>query len=853
MGYQDCLAKMVHKAGLVMSPEDAERAISKIDNIIQDMKASGELDVKNTFIDQVTGDQSFGKTAQLIIDQLNHEAKLKEYRAARVIITQNAKSMDYQQLRANGFTPYQSVKKMIQGEFRTRAFATENVIEGIRTKAYSELVDTWNSFGDKFAGFYQDPMKARLLLMEMNHEDSSKVAGSDPEMVRLAKKGAEAWHKTAEGLRQQFNFYGGDIGKRTDYDLPHDIHSQVKVAEVGREAWIQTVMPLLNRAKMTDALGRQLNDAQFKELLSASYDSISTNGLEGSEPGKFKGGTVASRHAQHRTLVFKDADSLINYMHLFSDKSFMDLVSSHVGAMSRDIGVIKDWSSNPYAVFRTLRDVAVKEETLLNPVNADKARQHGVELDMIFDTLTGKTRPVVNRNVAKTFDIARGLNVAGKLGSSMFSSLFGDRVMMQSMAWLNNMDSMQMYRNTLKAMADAGLRDDMRRAGFMPDYMRNALARFGEDMISNNAVDKLGNAVMRISLMNAVNEIPRGAFAMTLADTLGGMIRKFNTLADAHVEDVHVLDNYGITEADWKLWKLAKLEDWGDTGHNMLTPESISQIPDDVIKANFGDINAQMFKTEAIQRMLGIINTEAKNAVIEPGLQDKPLWLQGIGRGTFGGELVRSVWQFKSFPWAQFNRMVDIIASRPDGGKAKWIAGLILMQTMAGAMIQQTREVIAGKDPRNMNPMGENGAKFWGVSFIQGGALGIYGDFLYSFNQTRYGTGPLEIMAGPTLGTGLDFITSSMNAVSKASQGEDTHLLAKYLTIAKGMTPGGNLWYTKAAVDHILFQNLQEMLSPGYLSMMEARTQREYGQDWFWKPGEFTPERPPNLEEAWQQ
>jgi hypothetical protein len=39
--------------------------------------------------------------------------------------------------------------------------------------------------------------------------------------------------------------------------------------------------------------------------------------------------------------------------------------------------------------------------------------------------------------------------------------------------------------------------------------------------------------------------------------------------------------------------------------------------------------------------------------------------------------------------------------------------------------------------------------KFWGAAFLQGGALGIYGDFLYGINQTRYGSGPIEALAGP--------------------------------------------------------------------------------------------------------
>ena len=101
--------------------------------------------------------------------------------------------------------------------------------------------------------------------------------------------------------------------------------------------------------------------------------------------------------------------------------------------------------------------------------------------------------------------------------------------------------------------------------------------------------------------------------------------------------------------------------------------------------------------------------------------------------------------------------------------------------------------------------------------------------------------------AMPTIGSALDLITSTMTAAKNASEGKDTHLGAKYAQIAKGFLPGGNLWYTKAAMDHLIFQNVQEQLSPGYLGNMRNNTMKQYGQDWWWAPGEFTPERAPNM------
>ena len=144
-----------------------------------------------------------------------------------------------------------------------------------------------------------------------------------------------------------------------------------------------------------------------------------------------------------------------------------------------------------------------------------------------------------------------------------------------------------------------------------------------------------------------------------------------------------------------------------------------------------------------------------------------------------------------------------------------------------------------------------NDWKFWLASFIKGGSLGIYGDFLYSQSgTTRYGSGPLEVLAGPTIGAAADTVTALVKAGNATAKGEDTHLGANLLNIAKGFVPAQNLWYTRAATDHIIFQNAQEVLSPGYLANMRANSTRQFKQDWWWAPGELAPDRAPNAANA---
>jgi hypothetical protein len=343
---------------------------------------------------------------------------------------------------------------------------------------------------------------------------------------------------------------------------------------------------------------------------------------------------------------------------------------------------------------------------------------------------------------------------------------------------------------------------------------------------------------MRVTGMNAINDFRKGAFGASLMSAIGDQIAAGRRFSDLDGADIRTLKNYGITEADWQIWQQAQLQDIGHGNTHALTPEAISRIE---------GIDADA-KRNAIVKLLGAVNTEAEFAIVTPGWKERAAFYGDLQRGTVKGEIARSVLQFKSFPWAMFHRMADAVANKDTPvSKAAMTAYLVTATTLAGAMLIQTREMLSGKDPRDMlSP--ERAWKFWPAAFLQGGALGIYGDFLYSVNQTRYGSGPLEALAGPTVGPLLEMgLVQPLTAAKKAMEGKETHLGAQTLQDAKGFVPGGNIWYAKAAIDHLIWQQAMEALSPGYLSNIRSKTAKEYGQDWWWTPGETLPDRAPNL------
>lgn len=166
---------------------------------------------------------------------------------------------------------------------------------------------------------------------------------------------------------------------------------------------------------------------------------------------------------------------------------------------------------------------------------------------------------------------------------------------------------------------------------------------------------------------------------------------------------------------------------------------------------------------------------------------------------------------------------------------------MILGTTLMGAVGVQLNELLNGRDPLDMQQ-----PSFWGRAALKGGSLGFYGDFLQS-QSSQHGTSAFAGMLGPSLGLTEELLNLSQGNIIQALQGEDTHAGAEALRTLKGLTPGSSLWYAKGALDHLIFQQAQEMVSPGYLRRMEQRAQREFKQRYWWKPGTTEPQRAPDI------
>ncbi|EAA7895807.1 hypothetical protein DJ138_13220 [Salmonella enterica] len=779
---------------------------------------------------QMTDAERLRRAGQLAADELQQEAGLKRRRVALTIAAR-------QRLDAfiNG---YQGTDGKLGALNRTIAFSAdgksnflsvESRGKATRDYALSQIQEAFEAVDPRFFHLFEDEKGVRDLVFEIRGQDTGNIK---------AKKGAKAWADVTELLRRRFNDAGGDIGYLENWGIPQH-HSMEKVGRATREQWVSDVIGKLDRKYYIKEDGQLMSDAEVTAFLGEAYNTIATGGLNKlSDSGMRLSGARANRGNASRQIHFKDADSYLEYQRQYGDRSLWEVMVGHLEGISKDIALVETYGPNPDHVFRAILDEVTAETATVNPQRTGQVKRMANSTENLYNFISGKTQPIANPHIAQWSDNIRNWLVASRLGSALLAS-FSDLGTMYLSAKVTNLPMNQLFRNQLEAM-DPTNRTELaraRRAGLAMESLLGSVNRWAMDNMGPSKARWAATAVMRASGLTAWSDAHKRAYGVTMMGSLGEVVSRSPDLRSLDGGDFRILKSKGITEQDFSVWKLADQEDWGKGNNTMLTPESIMRIPDDAVK-HLGA--PERVKFEAMRKLLGAVAEEVDMAVITPGAREKMITGGGLQRGTWKGELVRSVFLFKSFPISVVMRHWSRAMGMPSaGGRAAYIATFIASTTILGALSQQLNDMASGRNPRDM--AGEDAAKFWLGALLKGGGLGLYGDFLLS-DHTRYGSGALASMLGPVAGLVDDVIKIGQGIPLNAVEGKSEQTGGDLVKLGKGLTPGANIWYLKAALDHMIFNQMQEYFSPGYLRKMEQRSKKEFNQTYWWRPQDVTPQ-----------
>jgi len=786
----------------------------------------------------LSNDARMAEAGKLAAQEIAGEAALKKQRVALQAASVQRIGASITDMRTRGISGLDALDRVIafHADGKSNVVSIESQSKAIERDALRQMIDTLEASNPKWFGLFENQQGVEAIV--------KAIFGETKDIAPEAIQGAKEWAKVTTALRERFNRAGGDIGELEDWGLPHH-HSQSKIAQAGRDQWVTDTLPLLDREHYFNEDGTRMSDAQLTDFLKEAWTTIATGGANKLTPGGPKvSGARANRGNESRQIHYKDAQSYLDYQAKYGERSLYEVLISHIAGVSKDIGLVETFGPNPDNAFRYWRDSLVQEGKLAEPTKVGKVDERAIRSQNLYNEVAGKTLPVASRHLAETFDTLRNWMVASRLGSAVITS-FSDDATLYLTGHLNNLPQMKLVANELAALNPANRIEERMalRAGLAMNTLISSLNRFGQQGLGAAFSRRLANTVLRASGLNAMTEARKRAFGVTMLSSLGSVTKEHARLGDLDAADHRILLSKGLTETDWSVWRAAQLEDWGGGNSTMLTPESIYRIPDAKLAA-LG--NPTQLKEQAVTKLLGIVLEESDVAVIEPGAADRAVTGANLQRGTWKGELTRSFFLFKSFPLAMISRHWARGMGLPNiGGRAAYIATLLAATTVAGMVSLQIGEVLKGRDPRTLNPAAKGGLRNWMAAMLKGGSLGIYGDFLFS-DATQHGQSPFATLSGPVLGTVEDVANLTQGNIIQAAQNKKTNAGAEMVRFVKGNTPGASLWYAKAALDHMVWNQLAEYYSPGYLAKMRGKTQQDFGQKYWWEPQNALPERAPD-------
>jgi|21_taG_2_1085346.scaffolds.fasta_scaffold00850_9 hypothetical protein len=699
--------------------------------------------------------------------------------------------------------------------------ASDNVYykaRGLVGGFHSQIADVMNDLRTKKAGLTQDTELARNTVLEIQGKSTGDA---------VAKKHAQSVTKMFDSVREMSNAAGSDI-KRLDNWFPHKWNAE-RTAAISKEDWVEEMFPLMDRAKMKNDLELPLNDTELRDLLAASYDTITTNGMNKIEAGTMGKRSFANRHQEHRVLLFKDPDMWMKVNDKYGENNFYTTITDHIESMSLEIALLEKMGTNPEVEFRYFMDLARAEEKIRNrgKVKFKDGLDTGFA-EAIWSVTTGKVNQAGQPWLGLKLQQARAIQVATDLGSAMLSSI-ADLPSVAITAKFNGLPVSRVMKKAVKVMASNKQKVQAIRMGLVADAFTSRAGganRFadinGEDWTTTAA-----DFTLRASGLAPWTDSLRTAYGMVAFEMIADMSSK--SYAQLPKSFKAGLKRYDISPEDWNVIRdtgMAKFE--GEDYFALTNMTDRTDISADVANK----LNAK------VQRM---INTETDYAVLMPDDRMRAIVTGGRAKGTAGGEIFRNVFMYKTFPMLVIaNHLYRGFTQEGLKSRVSYLAQLTVGSIIFGAMALQLKDLSRGRELRDMSTK-----EFWGAAYMQGGGAGIYGDFLFE-DQNRYGGGLWQTLASPMIGTIEDLLKLTVGQVQEMSQGKDTNVGRDISEFVSRHTPvASSLWYTRALLEHGLFETLQKMIDPkaqkSWKRKMKSR-KKNYDQGYWWKMGELTPE-----------
>ncbi|HEY6872795.1 MAG TPA: hypothetical protein VI298_08730 [Geobacteraceae bacterium] len=706
--------------------------------------------------------------------------------------------------------------------------------------------------------------------------DIIKKVGHDPDKATPAERLAYAF-RTVENrviarkneaganiqylqghLPQQWNakdvrFYGLGARDKAEFLNPWlSPERRNRLQAKAQEAWTDFMMERIDRSKYANPdTGGLLDDGELRDVFRSVWRTIATNGLVKDVEVAGEKPALADILGAHRDIHFRDAEGFLDANRAFGAKGLFEAMVGNTRRHATDIAMMETFGPDTDAGFETgtrYAQQAQAEETM----DGTKGRRRN---EVMYQELTGVANmPTEERFalISSFMQATRNYISAAKLGMLPLS-MVSDFAIFRTVAQSDGFGAGETIRMMLKMLNPLDEADRVlarRHAIFTQSVVNDVLMRYGAEQGAGFS-RKVADFTVRYSGAEFLHNSLKQAFQLLI----GSHTHDFRDTAFDALEPRYkrMLERYGIDEENWNIIRTA--EPVEIAGQNVVTPWTVARAhaPEQNLDPGFRSADLDKIGRQKVQeaaaRFGAMLSEEGDTAMITPGLRTNATLKGATHPGEVTGELARSFALFKSFSFAMVQKIWPrIMEEGTAGGRAGMAAQFALAMMVTGAISIQLKEIAKGRNPRSMADPG-----FWGAALLQSGGMGIFGDFLLQ-DANRFGGGLADTIAGPVVGLANDVRKLTVGNAETAWEGKhDPNFIPEAIQFAKNYAPAMNLWYTRLALDHLLFFHAQEAANPGYLRRMRRKVERENDQTFWYAPEDNMPGGAPDVSELFKR
>lgn len=724
------------------------------------------------------------------------------------------------------------------------------------------------------------------------------------EVSKPAQVIADAIRPALNLAKDRLNSAGARIADATDY-VTHTSWNprQLRLAagkgatlDEAFEAWWARERPRMSLKtfehltpepdEMPDVAEKRFGRSVYDATVSGVHMVSGTAGLPddgvGYVPPAYEGTfNLGRRSSQERVVFWKDARSWADHMREFGggDSIYAQAMRS-LDVAGRRVSLMEKLGTNPEGNFNSIvRAVREKYRTDLDGLQKfDREVSGGLAgpgLKTTLDYLTGKANMPASAEWADRINQLLTWEATSKLGGVSVTHLTAAPMTVSSEMVHHGVSRLETIGNVLKAIVtgrgSAERQEALAEAGaYSQGYNLQIGSKLQQDRGVPGYISWGATQFMRLTgLDHFIGRLQADGVKSILMTKLGRNVAKaFDELDPAQA---NIMRRYGLGPEEWDLLR-ATPQELAIDGQRYLTPRAASLVNDASVipllqkrgllaagaDAESTASAVQRFKWELSDKYLMYLNDAAERATVTPGVREQAIALRGAAPGSIGWALARGIAQFKMWPLAAWNQIInrEIGYSLSRGEMAANFGWILALSAAGGALRMSVNDEINGRPQRNyLEP------NTMLTALAQGGGLGVYGDML--FGETTRGTSTLAKLGGPlpadaeTLLKMYGRFRDDISSNNPEQQGKAVqHMWPDLAHFAVGHLPFGNLIYLKGALEYLLWFHLFEATSPGWWERSNRRLEREQGRSMLgYQPGAGVPWGVPgiNIHDTQQQ